>query len=290
MFPMLPTTSALLAALMLTAGPALAHAVCSSPEDVVRAHADARSRGDARQLLALFHDEGRVFALPQDPQRLTGELSSDHGTQAQRRETFARLATQNAPERTEVMYAITLRDLVFAKLRVTEVREQTNSVYLLTVFRIVDCRIADLWHVARFAQDDAMANERQDAVISELVVANNAGDVERFLATFAPGVLHYRSSGDPHAIGDKPSRYNDDPAGRREVYLRMFANGSPAQVDVPARFTVGDLVVSLDVAKLTDGRVLDEVSIYRIRDGRITYDWLVSVHEREGTQAGAAKP
>jgi hypothetical protein len=107
------------------------------------------------------------------------------------------------------------------------------------------------------------------------VSANNAGDVEHFLAMFDPAVRHYRSSGDPHALGDRPSKYNGDSAGRRQVYLEMFAKGAPAQVQIAGMLTVGDLVLSRDVATLDGGRVVDEISVYRIRAGRISHDWLV---------------
>ncbi len=279
----------LAAATLLTFGHAeavLAGEGCPGPEEIVRAHAAALTRADSRQLLLLFNEDAHVFSVPRDPERLVGELSPLLGTHDQRRIAYAGLSRSGLAGATEVMAGATVmetvavHDLVIAELRLVDASEPARVTHALTAFRIADCRIADVWNIAQTSQHDPAGEDRAQAVIRELVVANNAGQVERFLDAFAPGVLHYRSSGDQHAIGDRPSKYNGDAQGRRQVYLRMFANGAPAQVEVLGMITVGDLVVSRDVATLPDGRVLDEISIYRIAGDRITHDWFVSERER----------
>ena len=274
-----------LAALILMGGEAAqALPTCTSPEEVVLADAAALTRGDGQQRMALFREDGRVFVLPTDPDRLVGELSSRLGTQKQRRVAFLEPATLDPPDVTEVVEMTALKDLVFAKYKITDGRDPAHINYLLVVFRIVECGIAALWHVAQTLTDDPVAVVQSEGVIRELVAANNAGQVERFLAVFAPSVRLFRSSDDPHAIGDRPSKYNGDAEGRRQVFLQMFAKGAPADVEILDMITVGDLVVSRDVATLPNGRIVDGVSIYRIREGRITHDWYVSEQPRDQAQ------
>jgi len=264
----------LLAATLLAA-PGRAQPGCV-PADIVRADAAALSSGRPAELLSLFDEAARVFAAPRDPARLTGELSDRLGTHEQRRATFASFAGE-APDRTQVLDIATVGDLAIAKLGITGARDGRRS-FRLVGFRVRNCRIVDLWHIGRADSDDG--SPRATGVVDRLVRTNNEGDVEGFLGTFAPDVLNFRNSGDPHAIGDKPSRWNSDPVGRRALFEKMFASGGAAQVRTERVFAVGDLVVSQDVATLPGGRVLDEISIYRIGSGRITHDWLIAEQPR----------
>jgi hypothetical protein len=105
-----------------------------------------------------------------------------------------------------------------------------------------------------------------DEVVRAAAAALSRNDSERLMALVRPDAQAFTLPGDPE--------------GRRQAYLKMFANGAPARVRVLDLMTVGDLVVSHDLASLPDGRILDEVSIYRVAAGRITHDWFVSVHPR----------
>jgi hypothetical protein len=107
-----------------------------------------------------------------------------------------------------------------------------------------------------------------------------SGGVEAFLALFAPHAKNFRNSGRPHVIGDKPSVSMADKKARRETYLRMFADGAPAQVQTLGTVALGNMIVAREVATLPTGKVLDEISIYRIENGLIVHDWFVFNQER----------
>jgi hypothetical protein len=274
---------ALLAATLTMFAPATASAAtaCANPTDVVVRDVAALNSNDADALLNLFREDAQVFAIPTDPTRLSGALSSTIGTHVQRAEAFPRFSALGVSERTEILGLIGVGDLVFAKLKFTSLTDPARVAFMLTAFRIQDCQIADLWHIARTSADDATTHAAQASVVSELADANNAGDIDRFLSLFAPDVLHFRDSGVPHTLADRPARFNGDAAAREAAFRTMFANGAPVQVVSASSLSVGDLYVNYDVAAFPDGRVIDEISVYRIVDGRITHDWFVIVNTRE---------
>jgi hypothetical protein len=55
----------------------------------------------------------------------------------------------------------------------------------------------------------------------------------------------------------------------------MFANGAPAQVETLGTIALNDMVVAREVATLPTGKVIDEMSVYRIKNGLITRDWFI---------------
>ncbi len=55
----------------------------------------------------------------------------------------------------------------------------------------------------------------------------------------------------------------------------MFAKGAPAQVETLGTVALGNMVVAREVATLPTGKVLDEISVYRIDNGLIERDWFV---------------
>jgi hypothetical protein len=242
---------------------------------VVQADTRALSSGNPEQILSIFNEDATVFALPKDPESLVGPISAKLGTQEQRRAAFTAFAGQR-PDRTEIVDVVEVGDIAIAKLRITNAR--TGAViFFLAGYRTANCKIAALWHIGN--SDVDRATDDPQRVIRRLIEANNAGKLRLFLGTFDPAVLHFRSSGDPLRIGDKPSKWNGDPEGRRQLYAAMFANGAPVQVRARI-FAVGDLVVSRDVARRPDGKVVDELSIYRVSGGRITHDWLIAEQTR----------
>lgn len=233
------------------------------------------SGSSAAEKLSVFAETARVFSYPDDETRLTGRLSNMLGTHEQRQSAFESFAS-HPPERTEVVDVAEVGDLAIAKLQVTHAGGDRSL--LLAGFRVANCKIVDLWHIARSRTDqDAAAHK---AVIDRLVATNNVGDLDGFLELFVPGLLFYRNSGDPHTLGDKPSKWNGNPEGRRDAFAAMFANGAPGQATADPVFSVGDLVVSRDTIAHPDGKILDEISIYRISDGKITHDWLIALEER----------
>lgn len=110
-------------------------------------------------------------------------------------------------------------------------------------------------------------------VIRRLVDANNRADTEAFLALFSPDAKIYRASSDANTLTGVLSDRMSNPDSRRSVIASVFARGSPGQAQILDILTVGDLVVSHDRVTLPDGRRVDQIKIYRVREGLITQDW-----------------
>jgi hypothetical protein len=253
-----------------------------SPQAVVREDLRALNEGDYEGLLAVFSPDAQVFSRPTDPDRLVGELSPTIGTHQQRTSYFKAMLAKSPRPRTELLDWTVLGELVVARLKVSDSPgnlEAGKADYLLAIFRIRDGLIQDLYHVGKAASSSSPESEAAQEVIRRLVVANNQGDVEAFLALFSPDSKYFRGSDDPHGLADKPSKKVYDQESRRKAFVAMFANGAPAQVEVLEMFAVGELVVSRDRATLPTGKVLEEITIYRVRGGLIQHDWFVLVEE-----------
>jgi hypothetical protein len=151
---------------------------------------------------------------------------------------------------------------------------------VLGLYRVRDGSILDLWHLARadaavVDAEGAAASREAEQVVRRLAEANNRGDVEGFLALFSPQAKNFRNSDEPHALGDKPSVRIVDEKTRRDAYLKMFANGAPAQVQTLGTVALGSMIVAREVATLPNGKVVDELSVYRIENGLILRDWFI---------------
>lgn len=244
------------------------------PQAVVRADVQALNDGNAASLLALFAPDARIFRVPQDPDRLTGELSDKMGTQEQRKTFFAEMLARRPLARTDLLATVAAGDLVAAKLKFTN-PDGSPPGYGLAIYRVRDGLIQDLWHLAIASQDDAAAARSSQEVVAKFAAANNRGDVEAFLALFSPRAKNFRNTGNPHALGDKPAAKIVDEKSRRDAYLQMFANGAPAQVETLGTVALNDMIVAREVATLPTGKVVDEISVYRIENGLIARDWFI---------------
>lgn len=244
------------------------------PQAVVRADVQALNDGNAAGLLALFAADARIFRTPDDPDRLAGPLSDTMGTQEQRKAFFGEMLARRPLARTELLATVAAGDLVAAKLRFTAA-DGSAPGYGLAIYRVRDGLIQDLWHLSKAAQDDAAAARSSAEVIAKLGAANNRGDVEAFLALFSPRAKNFRNSGAAHTLGDKPSVRIVDEKTRREAYLQMFAQGAPAQVQTLGTVALNDTIVVREVATLPTGKVIDEISVYRVENGLIVRDWFV---------------
>lgn len=244
------------------------------PQAVVRADVQALNDGNAASLLALFAPDARIFKVPQDADRLTGDLSDKMGTQEQRKAFFGEILARRPLVRTDLLATVAAGDLVAAKLKFTN-PDGSPPGYGLAIYRVRDALIQDLWHIALAQQDDAAAARSSQEVVARFAAANNRGDVEAFLALFSPRAKNFRNTGDPHALGDKPSTKIVDEKSRRDAYLQMFANGAPAQVETLGTIALNDMIVAREVATLQTGKVVDEISVYRIENGLIVRDWFI---------------
>lgn len=243
------------------------------PQAVVRADVQALNDGNAASLLSLFAPDARIFRVPQDSDRLTGELSDNMGTHEQRKAFFGEMLARRPLVRTDLLATVAAGDLVAAKLKFTNPDKSIG--YGLAIYRVRDGLIQDLWHIAIAQQDDAAAARSSVDIVAKVAAANNRGDVEAFLALFSPRAKNFRNTGDPHALGDKPSAKIVDEKTRRDAYLQMFASGAPAQVETLGTVALNDMVVAREVATLPTGKVIDEISVYRIENGLIVRDWFI---------------
>jgi hypothetical protein len=225
------------------------------------ARVSAGTAARAAAALPSFAPDAKVFDVPADGDRLVGPLSAQRSLRPSRR--------------AELLDAVSAGDIVVAKLRFADGAPSSKPEYALAIYRLREGLIQDLWHVARSEKDAAADTQEAEEVIRKLAEANNRGDVEAFLALFSPQAKNFRNSGDPHALGDKPSVTMVDAKSRRDAYVKMFANGAPAQVQTLGTVTLGNLIAAREVATLPDGKVLDEISVYRIEDGLILRDWFV---------------
>lgn len=244
------------------------------PQAVVRADVQALNDGNAASLLALFAPDARIFKVPRDADRLTGDLSDKMGTQQQRKAFFGEMLARRPLVRTDLLATVAAGDLVAAKLKFTN-PDGSPPGYGLAIYRVRDGLIQDLWHIALAQQDDAAVARSSQEVVARFAAANNRGDVEAFLALFSPRAKNFRNTGDPHALGDKPSTKIVDEKSRRDAYLQMFANGAPAQVETLGTIALNDMIVAREVATLPTGKVVDEISVYRIENGLIVRDWFI---------------
>jgi hypothetical protein len=247
----------------------------ANPEAVVRADGHALNQGNPATRLALFSRDARVFEPSRNPDRLTGDLSSTLGTHEQREKSFAKMLAARPLSHVQLFEIASAGDLVVAKLKFSDHSDTPRSSYELNLYRVRDGLIQDLWHLARTDMSGAAASREADAVVRKLAEANNRGDVEAFLALFSPHAKNFRNSGEPHGLGDKPSVSIVDEKTRRDAYLKMFANGAPAQVQTLATVALGSMIVAREIATLPTGKIIDELSVYRIENGSILHDWFI---------------
>jgi hypothetical protein len=253
---------------------AAAKAGKADPLAVVRADVQALNEGNAPALVALFAADGKIFRTPEDADRLTGPLSDKMGTQAQRKAFFGEMLARRPLQQTELLSTVAAGDLVAAKLKFVN-PDNSPPGYGLAIYRIRDGLIQDLWHIAKGDRDDAAAARSSQEVVARLAAANNRGDVEAFLALFSPQAKNFRNTGNPDALGDQPSIKVVDEKTRRDAYVQMFAIGAPAQVETLGTVALNDMVVAREVATLPSGKVIDEISVYRIENGLIVRDWFI---------------
>ena len=109
------------------------------PESVVRAYADAASRGDLEAFLGLYHPSIRKYRFP-------GQLTSEGSTH--NREAYARSFAANPDLRVEIVDLIALGDKVMVRDRVTGLAGGGTSEEL-TVYQVQDGLITNIVYVER---------------------------------------------------------------------------------------------------------------------------------------------
>ncbi len=283
--------SAMLAlALMPGSGGAAFAQAPLTPEQVVQVNAEALSNGDLPGLLAVFADDARSYNRPTDPHKLTGQLSEKIGSKDQLAAYFKAEFAKPPLAREKILATATVGDVVIAAGESAKPPGYAPGMRFLTGYRVRDGQIHDLWHIA-WLPAAAPAGPDPTEVIRQLIAANNARDADHFLALFSPDAKNFRYSDDPRKLADKPSKTLVDAASREKAFRKYFA-GTPVQVEAVKLFSVGDLVVEQShVTGFADApeKIVNEISIYRIRDGRIVDDWLLG-EETLGTPARGTTP
>jgi hypothetical protein len=175
-----------------------------APRDVVREYVRSSNDGNLDALLALFDREAAVFVRPDSLDRLAGPISDVMGTHAQRRAFWREAFARRPLPRTEVVHTLPVGDLTAVVTRTSNPPAFTAATYTLSIYRIRDGQIRDLWNVATSSAESPDNKPAEDAIRS-FIVANNAGDTEAFLRHFSRDAKLFRASDDPRGLADKYS-------------------------------------------------------------------------------------
>jgi hypothetical protein len=132
--------------------------------------------------------------------------------------------------------------------------------------RISDLAFEGQRHVDPDGQEDhgAAREEDQRAQHPPLPAGQAAtdGDLEKFLAQYAPGIRKYRF---PGTLASEGLEHN------RKIYTKAFASYPDLNVEIVDLIAMDDIVVVRDrVTGRPDGKVSDEITVYEVKDGLIT--------------------
>jgi len=108
----------------------------------------------------------------------------------------------------------------------------------------------------------APAQRSAEEVVRAYTQAANDGDLEKFLAQYAPGIRKYRFPGE---LASEGLEHN------RQVYTKAFASYPDLHVEILDLFALDEMVVAHDrVTGRPDGKTADEITVYEVKDGLIT--------------------
>ena len=107
-----------------------------------------------------------------------------------------------------------------------------------------------------------LASRSPEEVVRAYTQAANDGDLEKFLAQYAPTIRKYRFPGELASEGIEHNR---------KVYTKSFASYPDLKVEILDLIAMDDMVVVHDrVTGRPDGKTADEVTVYQVVDGLIT--------------------
>ena len=241
--------------------------------DIVRREIQALNAGDAAGVLQTFDRDALLFQLPTLADRLVGDLPQHVGAQPPARIYAQHVLAKELLPRISIMDSIEVGDLVAVKLRTVHSVDPEKVDYSLFIYKTARSRISAVWHAARASADPQDASKLE--VIRRLVTASNEANVEQFVANFSSDARLFKSSGRMHALADQPIERLSGESNLQRAIAVAFAEGARSRTTIIAAFTFGDLVVSHDRVVVSNGAVLNQLKVYRIREGRITHDWSV---------------
>lgn len=114
-----------------------------------QALAEANNRADADAFLARFAPDARHHRLPADPARLDGELSAQIVDAASRERSYRALYAQGAGLQVRTLAAFAVGDLVAVHERIDDAAKPGQTKELISVLRVRDGRVLDLWPLQR---------------------------------------------------------------------------------------------------------------------------------------------
>lgn len=110
--------------------------------------------------------------------------------------------------------------------------------------------------------DPAPTVPTPEEVVRAYTDAANRHDLDAFLALYADDVRKFRFAGELTSQGI---------AHNRETYKKSFAAAPNLKIEIVEMITLGDKVMVHDrVTGRPDGKTADELTVYQVRDGRIT--------------------
>ena len=164
------------------------------PRAVVRADAQAVNDGNAATLLSLFAPMRASSACRRIPDRLTGELSDNMGTQEQRKVFFGEMLARRPLGRVEVLDSVAAGDLVAAKVK-SPTPPARRRVTCSAIYRVREGLIHESGTSRARSRTMRPRLTSAEDVIARFGAANNRGDLEAFLALFSPHAKNFRNTG-----------------------------------------------------------------------------------------------
>jgi hypothetical protein len=263
------------------------------PEQVVLRDTAALSRSDLDGFVALYSPDAKVFGLPTDPHALVGPWWEHMAGPDKLRRHFAAKFAKGAQPRFDVTDTVALADLVVARVKITDPPRFDRPQYVMSVTRVRDGKILDLWHVARDDGSAPRVGKSPEAVLRELMAAGNRVDVEGWLALFSPDAKQWKRARELDQLANVPSVKAFDQASRRKAYEEAFAATPHGRADILDTLSVGDLVASRGTFTFPD-RVIHTLTIYRVQDGLLQDIWdveqVVAPRAAGGSISGPVPP
>lgn len=125
---------------------------------VTRDLVEVNNRADAEGFLALFHPDARQFRKAEDPHRLADRPSKTVVDHASRQKAYRAMFAQGPLVQVELLDAFAVGDLVVARERVRNAKKPGVLSDTLTILRVRDGLIHDIWDVAQVERRDDAAS------------------------------------------------------------------------------------------------------------------------------------
>lgn len=118
---------------------------------------ETNNRADADGFLALFAPEARHFRMSEDPDRLAEEQSKNIVDTPSRERVYRALYAKGTGLQVQTMASFAVGDLVAMHERITDTAKPGEVKELVSILRIRDGRVLDLWPLQRDIRNLAAA-------------------------------------------------------------------------------------------------------------------------------------